>query len=640
MTKRAFLLGLFLSILAAVWPAWSEYILRSSRADYGHLSAAILIPFLALLAINSRFAKVGRGLNAPELILIVSMGMIASLAQGEWIAGYWLGTIAAPAYFATVENGWMEALLPTVPRWSVIADRQVAAGFYEGLPFGAEFPWAAWWPPLLWWTGFFVAFSIANLCVVIIFRKQWMDHERLPYPIAVALLEMTGQSSDRGSLTSLFRNRLYWIGFGITFFLYGWDQLAWFSELLPRINPQSDRVIYLMKDYPYLRFSPNPMAMAFSWFVKSDVLFSIWAFHLLMVLQVGIMNRFGYEMGSHDMLASFHPAIGWESFGGLTVFVGWGVWIARHHLRAVIRQAVRNTNELDDSEELMSYRAAFWLFIVCGLFSFAFFLHCGLSFGPSVAFWLATVVLYLGFARMIVETGLVYLRTPITGQAFAWHILGSTGISNASATALSLTFSFIADAKVLFITTLAHIPRLGLAVSIKDRRRLPAAVTSALVAGLVAVTAFTLYHGYYVMGTINFNSPSYSGSNASGVWGITASRIRAANVATDWKRITWFLVGAAFTAGLYAIRYRYPRLALHPIGFTITGSNVLRTVVSSVFLVWLAKILIIGLGGPERHRRATPFWMGSLIGYLTAIATGILVDAIWFPGKGHLLHGY
>ena len=639
MTRRSVLLGLLFSLLAATWPAWSEYIIRSSRADYGHLSAAILIPFIILIAINSRFAG-ARGLNASELIVIVSMGMIASLAQGEWVAGYFLGTITSPTYFATVENGWEEALLSNVPHWSIIADRKVATAFYEGLPLGADFPWAVWWPPLMWWGLFLVLFFIANLSVVVIFRRQWMDYERLPFPIAVGLLEMTGQGSERGTLTLLARNRLYWIGFGILFAIFAWDQVAWFSELMPELEPQRDRIINLMRGFPFLRFSPNPMAMTFAWFVKSEVLFSIWAFHLLMVLQVGIMNRLGYEMGSPEPLTSFHPAIGWQSFGGLVVFVVWGLWVARHHLAAVLRQAFLNRREIDDSEELMSYRTAVFLLIGCGLFSVTFLWRCGVALGALAVFGVTTMILYLGFARIIVETGLVFLRVPVSGQATAWHLFGIQGIDPASAVALSLAYTFFADGKTLFTTTLAHIPRLGMSLDKRARRRLPTAVTVALVAGLTAVCAFTILHGNYGMGTRNFNSPSYNGGNAGAIWGVTATRIRAGSLVPDMKRVLWLIVGIIFTTGLYGIRYRFPRFALHPIGFAISGSDVLRTGVSSVFFIWLAKDLVFRFGGLDRYRRTTPFVMGGFMGYLTAVATGIIVDAIWFPGKGHLLHGW
>ncbi len=44
-----------------------------------------------------------------------------------------------------------------------------------------------------------------------------------------------------------------------------------------------------------------------------------------------------------------------------------------------------------------------------------------MGWGPLAAFWFATLVLPLGLARIIVETGLVYLRGPITAQAFTWQ---------------------------------------------------------------------------------------------------------------------------------------------------------------------------------------------------------------------------
>ncbi|MDP6042191.1 MAG: hypothetical protein QGG64_26820, partial [Candidatus Latescibacteria bacterium] len=66
------------------------------------------------------------------------------------------------------------------------------------------------------------------------------------------------------------------------------------------------------------------MTIAFGYFTESDVLLSIWVFHILTVLQVGFMNRLGFDMGSSDPWCSFHPAVGWQSFGSLLVFVLWG----------------------------------------------------------------------------------------------------------------------------------------------------------------------------------------------------------------------------------------------------------------------------------------------------------------------------
>ncbi|MDP6042190.1 MAG: hypothetical protein QGG64_26815 [Candidatus Latescibacteria bacterium] len=237
MTKRAFFVGLIISILVSLWPAYSTYILRSARADYAHLSVALLIPFFILLFANNFLSRRGGGLSASELILIAAMGMVSALTQGEWLAGYFLGVITAPTYFASSENGWADTLLTQLPAWSIVADRDAAAGFYEGLPPGLPFPWQSWAPPLLWWGGFFLIFFMANLCLVVIFRRQWMDHERLPFPLAAGLLEFTGEHGTQGTLTTLLRNPRFQIGFGFVFCLIGWDIFSWFSELLPRSKP-------------------------------------------------------------------------------------------------------------------------------------------------------------------------------------------------------------------------------------------------------------------------------------------------------------------------------------------------------------------------------------------------------------------
>ena len=643
MTVRAFLIGLFISVLVSLWPSYTTYILRSARADYAHLSVAILLPFLLLLLVNLYFSRKRKGLTPSELILIALMGMVSALTQGEWLAGYFLGVITAPVYFASPENGWADTLLTRLSNWSVVSDRHAAVAFYEGLPAGAAFPWGSWIVPLFWWGCFFFAFFAANLCLVVVFRRQWMDYERLPFPLAAGLLELTGEHGQQGTLMDLLRNPRFKIGFFIVFCLFSWDIASWFTELIPPLQANIDRQIFIGEGFPYLRFKTNPMTIAFGYFTESNVLFSIWFFHLVMVLQVGLMNRLGFEMGSSDPWCSYHPAVGWQSFGGLLAFVVWGLWVARDHLCAVFRKAfTARGGDVDDSGELFSYRTAVFVFLACVLFSVLFFWELGLSGWAALAFWGATLVLYLGLARIIVETGLIYLRTPITAQAFAWHLLGITGIGPMNAMALGLAYTFFGDAKTIGVTTLAHIPRLGQAMSHSGRRLVPPAVGMAFIAGALAVFVFIIYQGNYTVGSYNFGSVSFNGSGDGGigVWLLTANRIRDNALETDWMRLGWLGFGAIFTLGLYALRYRFPGIALHPIGFAISASDVLRSGISSIFIVWLSKTLILRFGGLESYRRNTPLFMGFMVGFLAAIACGAIADFIWFPGQGHKINGW
>ncbi|MSS72355.1 MAG: hypothetical protein EXS64_12815 [Candidatus Latescibacteria bacterium] len=647
MTRRAFLIGLAVSAWATLWPAYSSLIVRSSRADFAHLSEALLIPFICLLGLNLLLERRGLGLRPSELLTICCMGMIAGMMQGEWLSGYFLGVITAPIYFATPENRWEELLLHHLPGWSIVTERGATVGFYEGLPEGGVIPWGAWVPPLAWWGTFLFAVLLANFCLVALLRKQWMEHERLTFPIASVVLELTGVSGSEGTLARLVRSWRFQVGFWIVLLVFAWNITTWFVQAIPSLpipmNSLNPRVISIARGFPAFYFEIHPMTMAFGYFTKSDVLLSICIFHVLALLQSGLMNRFGVGVGESDPWCSFDPAIGWQGFGGMMVFVAWGLYVARFHLREVFRKAFTRRGEADDSGELISYRTAVWLLLGCAVYTVFFLRRAGMGWGPLLAFWFATLVLYLGLARIIVESGLVYLRGPITAQAFTWQVFGISGMGPASAVALGLTYTFFCDAKTFGITALAHIPRLGAAMNPRSRRALFPAVLAGAVAGAAAVIGFTLHQGYHTVGSYNFGVVSFNGSSdgAVGIWGLHASRIQQETFGTDWYRVKALGVGAAFNGLLLYLRYRFPAFPiLHPIGFTISACSVLSSSVSSLFLVWLVKTLLLKLGGLDLYRRTAPLFLGMFLGYLAGVGLGILVDTVWFNGNGHPLNDW
>jgi hypothetical protein len=635
LTKRSFIIGLLMSIFVSLWPPYSTYVIQSIRADYAHISTALLIPLVPLLLINRALSQRIR-LTGSELILIVSMGMVAALSQGEYLSAYFLGVVSAPTYFASAENGWAEALLTRLPSWTIVEDHKAVVAFYEGLPHDAAFPWFEWGTPLLWWGGLFLAITLANLYIVVIFRRQWMEHERLPYPLATGLLELTGEGDQLGTLTALFANRRFQIGFLIVFLPFIWEIASWFTILIPPIAPTTDRVLSFARGFPNFMYKLNPVTVAFGYFTESTVLFSIWFFYALSVLQAGTLTRLGFEMGSPDLWCAFHPALGWQSFGSLIVLVLSGIWVGRDHLRAVCRKAFKGDPSVDDSEEIVTYRGAVLGLIGCSLYCFFFFWHAGMALFPLLAFWFATAVLYLGLARIIVETGLIFMRTPITAQAFTWHIFGLPGLGPVGATALGLSYSFFADGKTFGITTIAHIPRLGMGIQRARRRLVSPTIGLAFICGTLAVWVYTLYEGNYGVGSYNFGSVSFNGSGdgAAGIWAVAAGRVQTSEFVTDWKRIGWMGFGILFTLLLTALRHRFPGFKLHPLGFAISASGVMMQSFVSLFAVWLAKVLIFRLGGLGAYRRNIPLFMGFLMGYLAAMALIIVVDFIWFKGQG------
>ncbi|MBT5876528.1 MAG: hypothetical protein HOH43_24100, partial [Candidatus Latescibacteria bacterium] len=154
-TLRSVLIGIALAIFISVWIPYNIWTLKSSAMDFEHLSAGVMIPFLFIVIIINgilRRTPSLEALNASELIVVLSIGLIASAVPASAFMGYFIAVISTPFYFASPENQWAEVFFQYLPSWSVAdnSGRQMQ-WFYEGLPGRAQMPWRTWVPPLFWW---------------------------------------------------------------------------------------------------------------------------------------------------------------------------------------------------------------------------------------------------------------------------------------------------------------------------------------------------------------------------------------------------------------------------------------------------------------------------------------------------------
>ena len=98
--------------------------------------------------------------------------------------------------------------------------------------------------------------------------------------------------------------------------------------------------------------------VGFAYFINLDVSFSICFFYLLAVIEEGLFNRFGVTISEANFCGTSFVPVGWQMIGVWFTVVGWGLWIARSHLRDVFRKAFKGDAKIDDSDELLSYRSA------------------------------------------------------------------------------------------------------------------------------------------------------------------------------------------------------------------------------------------------------------------------------------------
>lgn len=631
--RRAALVGVVLSVAIALLAPLSNYSIHSSPMTASHFPMALFFGFLLLVVVNPLVRAVSPrlALSRRELVGALAVGFVGSSVPT--MMGRLIATISAPRYFASPENQWPDYVLPHLRDWAVPRDvAQAITYFYQGLPPGQRPAWQVWVVPLFWWCSFVFAIFVACLSIATILRRQWVERERLAFPLAAVPLALSRPEpgvTPRG----LWRDRLFWLGAALPLFIILWNMVGYFYPTFPHISfaygyPQLD--ITIARDFPRVSAKADFYVFSFAYFTNLNILLSIWFFHLLAVLQIGISNRVGFGPGTFD------AGVNWQSYGGLTLFVLWGLYMARAHLADVLRKALGNDPRVDDSRELVSYRFACVSLLLAFLYLVGWLAYMGSSIPVAVLFLGASLVLYLGMAKIIAMSGLVVLRGPIivagetkspfTG-AWAWH----TGESPVAMPIMSATFC---ANKGFALPPAANAARLAQEVP-GGQRTLGRAI---LLSGIVAMVAFsvvTLALGYH-KGAQNFGSYAFNTSNK---FPFNTVVTFAKNPPTTLPtQLAYFAAGGLVTAALMLLTYRVPWWPLHPIGFTVAFAYPVRVTAWSVFLAWLVKTVVLRVGGISLYRRSQAVVLGMLIGYVVGVGVSFLVDVLFFYGQGHRVH--
>ena len=151
-------------------------------------------------------------LRPDELTLIFVMMMVSAIFPTLGLIGFLIALLATPFYFASVENQWAENIHPYIPRWAFPSDEGGAMrAWFDGLPKGEAIPWQPWVVPLAWWMLFIIAFFIGQFCLMQILRRQWVERERLTFPLVeVPQMLVVGSDDPHSIMPTFARSRIFW----------------------------------------------------------------------------------------------------------------------------------------------------------------------------------------------------------------------------------------------------------------------------------------------------------------------------------------------------------------------------------------------------------------------------------------------
>ncbi|MYK97615.1 MAG: hypothetical protein F4014_02025, partial [Gemmatimonadetes bacterium] len=299
-TPRSVLLGLTSVVLISLIVPYFQYTMASSQLGADHLHiGALFLAFAYLVVFNVVLARWKKdwALTPHEFVIPLVMGMAASGLTTNGMGAPFISTLMAPYLLATPENQWAEYFYPYLQPWANVTNQGNALTWLvDGIPPGASIPWSVWGIPLFWWLTFIVPVIFMGLCLVVILRRQWVEHEKLVFPMMQIPLDFTRGMESPSRVPAFLSEKRFWIGFSIPFCVMMYNIVGFFTPVVPQFPYfGSAPPIVFGEGFPPLEINFRPAILGISYFVNLDVLAGFWVFYMIGIIQVGIAHRIGYD---------------------------------------------------------------------------------------------------------------------------------------------------------------------------------------------------------------------------------------------------------------------------------------------------------------------------------------------------------
>ena len=622
---RAIIVGLILCFCIAAGEPYGVAVIHGSplAADFS-TGGALFLFFILVFVINTILKTVNSklGLSRGELITVYIMMIVACAIPSWGFSMNLLPLLAGVFYYATPENNWSELIHPHIPRWLVPTDKEAIRQFFEGLPEGEGIPWGAWLGPVIAWGSFMLVIYFISVCLMVILRKQWVEKERLLFPLTQLPLDMVKQEGAGSRIPPFFKNKLMWLGFAVPFVINSINALHSYFHFIPQINLRwGFSILSGSADFNCRTFFE---VIGLSYLLSLDISLSIWFFAIVAILQKGIFNLIGFSIGPIQPYSDpAPPSVAHQALGALIVMVIGGLWVGRSHLKEVFSKAFKGSKEIDDSGEAMSYRTAVFGLIGGLVFAGIWLMQAGLRFDHMLIFLSGALIIFMGLSRIVAQAGLAYGRAAVPPVVMTVNTVGSSALGPAGLIALALSFSWAGDIRTLVMTSTANGLKLADAVKLKARRLIWAillAILVSLAGSIWAVLILAYRHGGINLGGWGFHPvfPSFA-------WNPVVSYLKHP-IGIAKSHLAFMGIGGCLMAILTFMRNRFLWWPLHPIGLALGLTWPVNNVWFSVFIAWLLKSIILKYGGVKAFRTLRPFFLGLILGGFCSAGVWLIID--------------
>lgn len=616
-TPRAVGIGLIVIAALAVAGFAIEMVLdlaydfNTQSPPVAPLGAAVIVAMGSMLIARQR-----GGLTRRELLVIYSMVTVGAPVVAHGTLVWMLSITIGQREYARSLTEWPAVFFEYIPAWFAPAEPSSIEGFFQGQ---ATVPWSLWLFPAAAWGLFFLALYLGNLCLLVIFRRQWAANERLSFPVAQVPLEAF-QERATGEVW-LSPGRALRLGFGLVFVAGLLFRLSTIYPSIPAL-PLNDWVLIPwqptgpLAGFGDFTISFWPTGIGLAYLIPKELSFSVWFFWYLRVAETVAAIAAGVTpMRPQDYWGTEFPAPYYQGGGAVIALGILAFWSGRHYLRQALRQALRGEGE-DDVPAPLSYRLALAGLALCAGYMVVFCMAAGSRL--IVAALLVGLILayHVVWARLRAENGMSFIGFPYTVGSVMQEPFGTALLRPrevVTINALSWTYwpgwgegcEVITGASLdaLKISSAARIPQ----------RPLLLAMSVGFVLALVFGT-WVVLTGIYQRGFWNFQilysswipitMRNLGQGNYDGI----------ANPSGFSLAMTAPLMGGmAFTFLLAAMRARFWWWPLHPVGYLAANVWGTQSWWCPMFVGWLVKSLVIRYGGLRLYQQTMPAAVGMIL---------------------------
>ena len=609
-------------VVSCVFANWSLGIVNWDVYNPGFF----FILFLVLLVITNLFSTIlvkrSLALNRAELIMIYIMLLIVSALCTMGFSEQFLPMITALFYFATPENKWQEQLFPFLGDHNIMVnDGNRNSSFYEGLNNSNSIPWESWVAPFGWWSIFFLALYLCMVSISVILRRQWTERERLSYPLTQVAIDIIREEDSKSTWNGFIKNKLMWYGASLPIIFGSLNAFHRYDPSFPLLK--------LLWFFPFvgqqiIQISISFAMIGFSYFIHTNIAAGIWIFHLLSKFQKEFLFLIG--MKSEQTISygvSQMPLMAYQGVGALIMMVIIGFWIGRNHFLDVFKKAIGIAPNVDDSDEIISYRAAVFGCIGGILTMSSWLWIMGTKLWVALLFVLTAILIFIGITRIVSEAGLAAVRTPMIAPDLLTLGLGTTLVGSGSVWNFSLAYIWAADVRVFVMANCSNGLKLIEEMPLNLRRKIFGAVMLSLFIGAMG-SIWMIFNMAYQHGGINLNSWFFK--SAPAVAYNFAQRHVDSTVGIYWPGWGFFAGGGVTMFLLTVARQRFLWWPIHPIGFPIGGNYLMEKVWFSVFLAWFLKIILMRYGGANFFKKSQKFFLGLIAGQFMCSGFWLAID--------------